>query len=160
MRFICPIFSETIPEIAQRCISASCEVVRAVGHLFDVYHMPPTIDEKAAAIAKDRYVLDLACSISDAAFIDWDIEILVMPNTVLGSPYFIHEFGGPRIGYFIVNGRCDWFRALREEKTRRRIENVFGYPNKLLRDKKTGEIPADTYRHYRITSKNGVNHGE
>lgn len=149
--FICPFFGPIPPEY-QRCIGISRATVEAAGHVFDLRVMPEITNPADACIAKDRYVLDLARHSPDAAFLDADIEVYTIPNLQPGRPYFIREWDTPRIGYFFVNGCTQWFKDLQAEKERRGIQDVYGYPNKLLRYKEVGIIPEETYFHHRFTS--------
>lgn len=159
MNYICPWFGDTIPDRYIKCIEQSRIVAEDAGHGFDVVILPEVSDPHQAAIQKDIFVLDLARRMESAAFIDADVVLLSCPEIEKNaSPYFIYEWDRPRIGYFIVNGCCDWFQRLEEEKQLRKIRDVFGYPNKLLRDKTTGRIPESSYIHYRFTSKNGAHY--
>lgn len=151
--FICPWFGD-LPQRNIDCIDVTRAAVEAAGHTFDLRMLPAAASPQAAAIAKDLLVLELSCIMPDAAFIDGDVEIKALPDLQPGLPYFIREFGTPRIGYFIVNGCTRFFEELQADKIRRGILDVYGYPNKLLRDKTTGIIPDDSYIHHRFTSGN------
>lgn len=150
--FICPWFGESIPERYRQCVAVTQATVESAGHVFELRQLPAVGGPHAAAIAKDRLVLDLARSMPEAAFIDADIELFKVPEIRPGAPGFIFEWNTPRIGFFLVNENTQFFVDLQREKTRRGIEDVFGYPNKLLRDKAVAKISGECYRHNRFTS--------
>ena len=160
MRFICTTFG-AIPEEAEIIMRISRVTVGAAGHEWVHMPQPAKASPQEAAIAKDLLVLHLATlpEYANAVFLDHDIELRAIWGMLAGMPYFIHEFpdcdrpeGRPHIGMFAVNGCTQWFRDLQAEKIRRGIQDVYGYPNKLLRDKKPGVIPESCYTHHRLTS--------
>jgi hypothetical protein len=157
--FIIPWFGKKIPARNQRCIDISRATIEAAGHTLEVRKLPSVGDAVAAAIAKDLLAFELATTIPNLAVFDADLEIKSVPTLDPGKPFFIHEFpddchphGTPRIGFFFVNGCCEWFVNLQAEKKLRGIVDCYGFPNKLLRDKTVGLIPESSYVHHRFTS--------
>jgi hypothetical protein len=151
IKFICPVFSR-LPEPAELVLRISRASIEAAGHRLDIVQMQQIDDQQKAAIAKDLYVLDLLQR-EECAVIDWDVEISsVFQPPADGRPWMIYEWGTPRIGYMISLNAAQFFLDLQAEKIRRGIQDVFGYPNKLFRDKNIGMIPEETYFHHRFTS--------
>lgn len=152
-RFICPTFGP-ICEEAEIIMRISRATVENAGHEWLAPNFEAAASPREAAISKDLYVFEMAQrpEYADTVFLDWDMEIRQMWDMQPEQPYFIYEWGTPRIGMFAVNGCTQWFLDLQADKERRGILDVFGYPNKLLRDKKPEVVPERCYMHHRFTS--------
>ena len=112
---------------------------------------------RLACIASDNYRMARACTDPDMVWVDWDVEIKALPVLENGKPAFLFMAGSPPqpdYSYFYVNGCCGFFKDLFTERDRRGIlPTVFGWPQKVLRDKKVTKIDDSTYNHIYFTLK-------
>ena len=112
---------------------------------------------RLACIASDNYRMARACTDPDMVWVDWDVEIKALPVLENGKPAFSFMAGSPPqpdYCYFYVNGCCGFFKDLFTERDRRGIlPTVFGWPQKVLRDKKVTKIDDSTYNHIYFTLK-------
>ena len=151
INFIIPWFGPAIPQRNLDCIAISRTTIEAAGHSLEVRTMQAIEDPRQAAIEKDIWALTMAQTEPDFGTLDADLELTSMWDMPEDLPYFAQFCGNPHIGMFAVNGCCDRFVELWAEKELRQIQNVYGFPNKILRDKKWGKIPDSCYTHHRFT---------
>lgn len=142
-------FGYAMPETYSTIMQANRAIIEASGHEYEVIfdHNFRGTDKEAAGL-KDNAAFAMLASQS-CGVVDLDLRILSIPDTLPGAVQAIYEWGTPRIGW-MISDNPEWFMALMEEKKRRGIAEPYGYPNKLLRDKKPIEIPRECYEHLRI----------
>lgn len=165
MKFVGPTYGP-LTEEAEIVMRISRDTVEGAGHEWLHIAGEAQVSPHAAAIAKDLLVLELAAmpEYADAVFLDWDIELRRLWEMIAGRPYFLFDRGidgdrewvEPKISMFAVNGCTPFFVALQEERRVRGHRDNFGFPRKVLHDKTklVYEIPADCYKHHRLTSGN------
>jgi hypothetical protein len=151
MKFHVAWFGKDLPEN----IEQNKKLIESAGHEFIlIYDKKFTGTDRAATIEKDKLFLQLACVTPDGVFLDHDVSLNGLPTILQeGKPCFSIIDGNPHIGYFIVNGCCQFFKDLLEEFTLRNIQYVYGYTNKILRDKinKVYMIPDIDFSHEMVT---------
>ena len=114
-------------------------------------------------VASDYRRFEMAAK--DKAFVYADFDVVpkrglltFLRKLPAGKPFFAFYQGQPEPCLFAVNGCCDFFKELLEEKKKRGIGDIYSWTRKVLRDKDVFEIPADLYIHKHNTLK-GENNG-
>jgi hypothetical protein len=111
----------------------------------------PECDNPWFASEQNRF--ELATKIPDMVYADFDItlkdgfESFIRSVSGDGKPYFSYYNDKPTAGLFFVNGQCEFFKQLFVESEKRKLQPVYGWERKLLRDKKTGIIFDELYVH-------------
>lgn len=149
MKFYSWWFGQEIIEPYKSISEHNRSILESAGHEYEIIFDRSFVgDAKQAATLKDNAAFAMLAS-QPCGVVDLDLRILSITDCQQGHVHSIYEWGTPRIGYMISDNPA-WFAALLEEKKRRGIAEPYGYPNKLLRDKKPIEIPRATYDHMRI----------
>jgi hypothetical protein len=144
-------YGAVIPQYYQKKID-DCQktIEKEEGYEFQLLHFPEfTGTPEEAATAKDNLELSMACTTPDGVFLDADIDLHhLLVDMEPGKPYFAICAGQGHISYFAVNGCCEFFTALLEERAQRGIGDVYKFPRKLLRGKDVFEIPENSFKHH------------
>lgn len=137
-------------------VDAVQTLVESAGHELVMIHDPEFVGTPTdAATAKDNLFLNLASTTPDGIFLDADCQLFGFFEMQPGRPYFEVLMSQPHIGYFAVNGCCNFFRNLLAERKLRNIVDCYGFTNKLLRDKLCliYPIPDESFHHEMVTHK-------
>lgn len=123
------------------------------------YSRPPAIDgasiiETEPTYSVDLMKIELATRKPDLIYADFDVEPKdgfdeYFANLEPGMPHFGFYCGKPDLFLFAVNGCCDFFIKLLEEKRRQDKPSVMPWARQLmvLMGMKVIEIPKSIYFH-------------
>ena len=153
MIFVQAICGDTKPTAQMKSVE---KIAHENGHRYELVRIPTEADTRLACISADNYRMDRACIEPEMVWVDWDVEIMALPILEPGTPAFVYGIAGdppqPDCSYFYVNGCCDFFTALLAERDRRGIlPSVYGWPQKVLRDKNVQKITPSSYIHNRVS---------
>jgi hypothetical protein len=154
MRYLTAWFGGEIPERHLRCLQITKDYLSSLGIVLDVHHFPEITGEpRELTIKKDYYVMLQASKYPDIAVIDCDVEINSIPVMEPGKPYF--EFTRcPHIGYFIVNGCCDYFKQKLDAMGS--LRQKWGITNGLFSANEVNRIPKESFKHYKFMTENRI----
>jgi len=153
MIFIQAICGDTAPTPRMRMVESLAHVT---GNRYELVLLPAEPDIRSACIAADNYRMTRACTEPEMVWVDWDVEIMSLPTLEPGTPAFVYGIAGdppqPDCSYFYVNGCCDFFKKFLLERDNRNIKDtVYGWPQKVLRDKKVQKIAPSSYIHSKVS---------
>jgi hypothetical protein len=154
-------FGKTLPEN----IYQNKKMVEDAGHEFILIHDSDFVGtDKEATIEKDKLFLQLASVTPNGVFFDHDVLLNTLPVfPESDKPYFSIIENNPHIGYFAVNGHPEFFEGLINEVEAKKIIYVWGFTNKILRDKSelVHAIPDSDFEHtmetYNKYNENRIN---
>jgi len=111
-------------------------------------------ESNTPTISADYARFELAIKEPDLIYADFDIEPFdgfyeYFKSLKPGKPHFVKYANYPECCLFAVNGCCDFFKELLEDKKRRNISDCYSWTFKILRMKKTQVyyIPNEIYNH-------------
>lgn len=113
-----------------------------------------------AAIAKDIWALDLLANMGDCVVFDCDLTPTAKYDFSKPGVYAVYRGGVPSIEMMASVGDAGraWFSARLQNKAERKIQDCWGFPNKLfqdmflIRDGKPYIIGEEYYTHERMQS--------
>lgn len=112
----------------------------------DVKYNDPIIDS-------DTLRFEIACNEPDMLYIDCDLVFNQIPVfNEDGLPYFGQKKNVNNNCVFYVNNCSDFFKSVFTEREKRELKFVFGWPNRVIRSRKTYLIDEDLYIHHQYTT--------